>query len=69
MAGGSFYIKSVRLRVLLVLCSISLYLLAYQLLQTGLGNTTIILTILPVIVAGWLFGLWGGIFVGPRAQG
>ena len=64
MAGGSFYIKSVRLRVLLVLCSISLYLLAYQLLQTGLGNTTIILTILPVIVAGWLFGLWGGIFVG-----
>lgn len=36
MAGGSFYIKSVRLRVLLVLYSISLYLLAYQLLQTGL---------------------------------
>lgn len=51
----------IRLAILALACGI--YLLFFFLLHPLMGDGIVILSVLPVMVAGWLFGPWQGIVV------
>lgn len=51
-------------RTVLALVLWAVYVLAFVFLQGLIGSMAAALSMLPVVVTGWLFGTWGGLFSG-----
>ncbi|MEM7034461.1 MAG: GAF domain-containing protein, partial [Chloroflexota bacterium] len=47
-------------RLMLLVAAVGIYLLALTQLSPFIGRSTSIFSIIPIVVAGWYFGIWGG---------